>query len=71
MSLIMYLVAFCMGSFGIWSLQSGLRSKSANQKMHEAASPRQHWINSKEKSIRIYIGIVMLILSLVIFFRQN
>jgi len=37
------------------------------QKMQGSIIPNSEWLNSKEWSFRIYIGIVLLILSLVIF----
>lgn len=63
-----YLIAFGIGCLGFWLLQLGLRPKSPKQKMHEAMTPNLEWMNSKEKSYRIYLGIVFLIISIALLF---
>jgi hypothetical protein len=65
----MYLLALFLGCLGFWSLQSGLKSKSPKQKMSEAMTPGLEWMNSKEKSLRIYIGILLLISSFVVLLK--
>jgi hypothetical protein len=64
-----YLLSFCVGCFGFWSLQSGLRKKSHSQKMQEARDPSLAFWHGKEKNLRIYIGAGLLVISVVIFFN--
>ena len=66
----MYLLAFLIGTLGLWLIQLGARTKSIKQEMDESITPKLKWLNSKDKSLKIYYGIVLLIAALIIFLRS-
>jgi hypothetical protein len=66
----MYLLAFFLGVVGLWILQLGLRTKSMKQRVQEIIRPDLEYLNNKEKSLRIFFGLALLIASLVIFLRS-
>jgi len=66
----MYLLAFFLGVLGFWLLQLGLRTKSMKQRVQEIIRPDLEYLNNKEKSLRIFFGLTLLIASLIIFLRS-
>jgi hypothetical protein len=67
---VIYLAGISLGWLGFLSLRSGLRTKSPKEEMQESMFPEKAWVYRKEKSMRIYVGIMMIVLALVIFLKR-